>query len=63
LWRWAARGIRGVRLEVVRVGGTTWTSVEALGRFFAALNGTAALPPTPTPSASAAERELDALGI
>ena len=25
LWRWASRGIRGVRLETVRVGGTCCT--------------------------------------
>jgi len=33
VYRWAQRGIRGTRLEVVRVGGTTYTSREALQRF------------------------------
>jgi hypothetical protein len=33
IYRWAQRGIRGNRLEVVRVGGTTYTSREALQRF------------------------------
>jgi len=33
LWRWATRGLRGVRLEVIRVGGTLCTSREALQRF------------------------------
>jgi hypothetical protein len=33
IYRWAQRGIRGTRLEVVRVGGTTYTSREALQRF------------------------------
>jgi hypothetical protein len=28
-----SRGVRGVRLEGVKVGGTTYTSVEALQRF------------------------------
>ena len=34
LFRWAAHGLRGVRLEVVQVGGTKCTSREALHRFF-----------------------------
>jgi hypothetical protein len=65
LWRWAAHGLRGVRLEVVRVGGTTCTSVEALRRFFARLDGT----PVPTTAAQAGasparvEAQLDAIGI
>jgi hypothetical protein len=33
-FRWAAKGVRGVRLEVVQVGGTKCTSVSALQRFF-----------------------------
>lgn len=33
LWRWAFRGIRGTRLEVLRIGGTLYTSTEALQRF------------------------------
>jgi hypothetical protein len=33
LWRWARRGIRGVRLEVRRLGGRYVTSVESLDRF------------------------------
>ncbi len=38
MWRWASVGLRGIRLETTKVGGTTCTSVEALERFFAALN-------------------------
>jgi hypothetical protein len=33
-WRWATRGVRGVVLETVQVGGTRCTSREALQRFF-----------------------------
>ena len=33
-FRWAGRGVRGVRLETVRVGRTQFTSVAALRRFF-----------------------------
>lgn len=36
LYRWSTSGSRGIRLETVRVGGRTCTSVEALGRFIAA---------------------------
>ncbi len=32
-YRWLSRGIRGVKLEAIRIGGTTYTSVEALQRF------------------------------
>lgn len=39
LYRWAQRGIRGVRLETIRVGGTLCTSVEAIQRFCDALSG------------------------
>lgn len=37
LWRWATQGLRGVRLEYVRVGHRVCTSREALDRFFARL--------------------------
>jgi len=33
LYRWSGRGSRGVKLEVVQVGGTLCTSVQALQRF------------------------------
>lgn len=33
LWRWCIEGVRGIRLEHVRVGGRICTSVEALSRF------------------------------
>jgi hypothetical protein len=62
LWRWASHGLRGVRLETVRVGGTCCTSVEALQRFFAALNGTPPPPPLATAPARV-EAELDSIGI
>jgi hypothetical protein len=34
LFRWAQHGLRGVKLEVVQVGGTKCTSRAALARFF-----------------------------
>jgi len=32
-YRWIQRGVRGVRLEAIRIGGTMYTAVEALERF------------------------------
>ena len=34
LYRWSSRGLRGIRLETIQVGGTACTSREALQRFF-----------------------------
>ncbi|MCH8146942.1 MAG: DUF1580 domain-containing protein [Planctomycetes bacterium] len=34
VYRWGSRGLRGVRLETIQIGGTRCTSVEALQRFF-----------------------------
>ncbi|MEO1525808.1 MAG: DUF1580 domain-containing protein [Planctomycetota bacterium] len=33
LYRWASRGVRGVKLEVVRIGERQFTSRQALHRF------------------------------
>ena len=32
-YRWVSRGVRGVRLDAIRIGGTLYTSLEALQRF------------------------------
>ncbi len=32
-YRWISRGVRGIILESIRIGGTTYTSIEALQRF------------------------------
>ncbi len=37
LWRWATRGVRGVKLEARRLGRCWYSSVEAVDRFGAAL--------------------------
>ena len=70
LYRWASpNGVRGVRLETVRVGGTTYTSLEAARRFVERLSNPTPLKPTdPTPSQrarqiAAAESRLAAAGI
>jgi hypothetical protein len=38
LYTWTTKGLRGVRLESVRVGGSIVTSRESLDRFFARLD-------------------------
>ena len=63
LWRWAFRGLRGVRLETTLVGGVRVTSAEALRQFFAALN---CAPKSHEPSSGrqeTVESELDKIGI
>lgn len=72
LWRWAIRGVKGVKLETLIVGGTRYTSAQALQRF---VNASTAVvddvkPAVPVAtvarrkqSALAAERELIAAGM
>jgi hypothetical protein len=68
LIRWALRGLRGVRLETVLIGGRRYTSVEAIERFLARLNEPATVP-VPALSRSRQEhiaranRQLDAEGF
>jgi uncharacterized protein DUF1580 len=71
-WRWAMRGIRGIRLETIQVGGRRYTSLEAYSRAVArwtdAANETATLLTPPTNrekevTCQRTERELDAAGI
>jgi hypothetical protein len=38
IYRWAQRGHKGVKLEVLQCGGTKVTSLEALQRFFERLS-------------------------
>jgi hypothetical protein len=67
LHRWRHPGVRGVRLEVVRVGGRWMTSWQALDRFVTALNAGPTESPAPAAPggrrASAIERELKAEGF
>jgi hypothetical protein len=44
LRRWIHKGVRGVRLEAVRLGGRWMTSYEAVERFMAALTNTVESP-------------------
>jgi hypothetical protein len=65
-YRWIRRGVRGAKLEAVRIGGTTYTSLEALQRFADCQNQGAILPErVPTRSRgkqlARADSELDEL--
>jgi hypothetical protein len=67
-FRWASRGIRGVRLETIRVGGLLVTSVEALQRWCEQLTAEDGDPAPHTSAqreraAEAAEVQLDKIGI
>jgi hypothetical protein len=62
LFRWAGSGLRGVRLETLRVGGTLCTSLEALERFFRALSdhpSTSGSEPDPVPARTPARRRRE----
>lgn len=68
LYRWAVRGIRGVKLETLVIGGSMVTSENSLLRFIRALSrNESALPAAPTAARHAAvdwaEAELDGAGI
>lgn len=70
VYRWVKAGLSGVRLETVYVGGTQFTSEEALDRFTRQLTavktGVVTRPATGKRAAAAheaAKRKLDAMGI
>ncbi len=44
LWRWRVRGVNGVKLECVRVGGSWATTAEAVAEFLLAQTNHAARP-------------------
>lgn len=70
LHRWRLRGIRGIKLETILVGGRRYTSREALERFTVAVTAAASGEVVPVSASRArtqaierAERELDAAGL
>ena len=56
VWRWCLRGVRGVKLESLVVGGVRYTSHEAIERFLARLNGQPQPPPPERAAREAGER-------
>jgi hypothetical protein len=71
VYRWIGTGVRGVRLEGLRLGGRLYTSREALQRFADRLTRSDAAPPPPQSMGPAARvraqrratRVLDDLGF
>lgn len=71
VYRWAAKGVNGVRLEVVMIGGLRATTIQALNRFVAECTAAKLGTPAPAPRTSRqreaaiarAERELEAAGL
>jgi hypothetical protein len=59
LYRWAGPGLRGCRLDTIRVGGTLCTSIEALQRFFDALTAADAAGAQPLPNRPSADVNVD----
>jgi hypothetical protein len=62
VYRWISRGVRGQKLEAIRLGGTLYTSQEAMQRFARALTDCANRTTACAPSQVVAS-ELDRLGI
>jgi hypothetical protein len=68
--RWIRRGVRGVRLEAIRLGHRWVTSMEAVERFAARLTTPGEVVPSPSRTAAArrlgltrADHEADAAGL
>jgi hypothetical protein len=58
LHRWCTKGLRGLKLESVKVGGARFTSAEALARFFQALTAERDPVSDPAPDTSASTLKL-----
>lgn len=57
VWRWVNNGVRGLRLETIKVGGRRFTSHEAIERFIE--RNTAAADGREIPVRSARQRARD----
>ena len=62
VYRWTTTGCRGVTLETLQIGGTRFTSHEALQRFSASLTCGRGAPKSPSGAKSAAQ-ELARYGV
>ena len=64
LYRWAQIGCRGVRLEIVQIGGTKCTSREAMQRFFDSLTAQSeGQPVAPPPRSKSRRKQIEAAEI
>ena len=58
VYRWVSRGIRGIKLDAVRIGGTTYSSTEALQRFADAVTQATSSVASPSVTPRYREREI-----
>lgn len=63
VYRWILRGVRGVVLESVRIGGSTYTSQEALQRFSERLTGKPIPPLVNSRQRQLRERHLESTNL
>lgn len=67
VFRWCRPGLRGIRLECVKIGGASFTSHEAVERFVAKLStpieASTDNPDEATARSAAAEAKLEEIGI
>lgn len=59
VYRWAQRGLQGVKLEWIQIGGTRCTSLQALQRFFVALTAARSGQPLPSSTPRARQQHVD----
>lgn len=59
VWRFAMKGVRGVRLETIVCGGRRYTSEEAILRFIAATTAAANGEPMPVPLSARRRQEQE----
>lgn len=59
VYRWTLRGVKSTRLETVKIGGTTYTSREAIQRFSERLTGPAPAQLPPANVSRVRQRQLD----
>lgn len=63
VYRWTLRGIRGVVLETIQVGGTRYTSREAIQRFSERLTGPGPATLQPASVSRVRQRQLEQANI
>lgn len=59
VWRWINRGVRGVKLETVMVGGRRFTSREAIARFNERITAAATGEPLPVRTTKQRSRDIE----
>lgn len=59
VYRWVQRGVRGHRLEAIRIGGTSYTSLEALQRFADQNQASTGSPPVSRPPTVTRQKQID----